>query len=162
MKHRFYSFLLMLVGIAAATRADDTAQWCLVVESNGGETIAIGADLKPTITTTATGYELAYGDQTSAFTWAELKSLTLKEVVADVNLTPVRDVEAQTDFAIGRGQIAISGAEAGTVAAVYDTTGKRIAAATIGADGRAQLATAQLPKGIYIVRTNKTTFKIQK
>ena len=162
MKHRFYTLLLMVMGIAAATRADDTPQWCLVVESTGGETIAIGADLKPTITTSATGYELTYGDQTTAFTWAELKTLSVKQVVADVNLTPVRDLQAEHGVCIRRGEIAISGAEAGTVAAIYDTTGKRIAAANVGADGSVQLATTSLPKGIYIVKTNKTTFKIKK
>lgn len=162
MKHRFYTLLLMVIGIAAATRADDTPQWCLVVESAGGETIAIGADLKPAITTNATGYELTYGDQTTVFTWAELKTLSMKKVEADVNLTPVRDLQTEPGVCIRRGQIAISGAEAGSTAAIYDTTGKRMASANVGTDGSVKLTTTSLPGGIYIVKTNKTTFKIKK
>ena len=65
MKQKFYSLLLLLALAVTAHAADK--QWCLVVESAGGETIAIGADLKPVIKTVADGYELCYGETVTAF-----------------------------------------------------------------------------------------------
>ena len=76
MKQKLYFLLLLLAATLTAHAAD--AQWCLVVESAGGETIAIGASQKPVIKRVADGYELRYGEQVTAFTWSELKKVTVR------------------------------------------------------------------------------------
>ena len=96
MKKKFYSLLLLLATVLTANAAD--AKWCLVVESAGGETIAIGADLKPVIKTTADGYELKYGETVTTFTWSELKKVSIKETeptaVEEVSVKPAFQVAA--------------------------------------------------------------------
>lgn len=147
MKKKLYSLWLLLA--LALTGSAQEAQWCLVVESTGGETIAIGADLKPVITTTAEGYQLSYGGQVATFAWSQLKKLTVEQTVADANATLISEVS-------------ISGAQPGTQAQVYSADGRRQLALPVAADGSVQLSTTGLPAGLYIVKTQKSTFKILK
>lgn len=167
MKQKFYS-LLLLFTFAWTTNVlagEPVAQWCLVVESAGGETIAIGADLKPVIKTAKDGYELVYGDVTTSFSWSELKKVTMAETVADVNLTPVESLEEpaeQTSFKVAPGEVRIEGAEPGSIATIISADGRTMTNARVGADGSVNLSTSNLPKNLYIIKTKKTTFKLLK
>ncbi len=167
MKQKFYS-LLLLFTFAWTTNVlagEPVAQWCLVVESAGGETIAIGADLKPVIKTTTEGYDLTYGDVTTSFTWSELKKVTMAETVADVNLTPVESVEApaeQTTFNVAPGEVRIEGAEPGSIATIVSANGVSVANARVAEDGSVNLSTRNLPKSLYIIKTKKSSFKLLK
>jgi len=162
MKQKFYSLLLLLALAVTAHAADK--QWCLVVESAGGETIAIGADLKPVIKTVADGYELCYGETVTAFTWSQLKKVTVQETEADVNTTPVEDVKivSEPSFRVAPGEIRIEGAEPGSVAQIYSLNGRQAQSTRVGDDGFVSLDTTALPAGIYIIKTNKSSFKIVK
>lgn len=167
MKQKFYSLLLLFTfAWATNTLADEQqAQWCMVVESAGGETIAIGADLKPIIATTAEGYELQYGDVITSFAWNELKKVTMEETVADANLTPVESVEGpieETRFQVAPGVVHIEGAEPGSMAQIFSMDGRQVNSARVGENGSVSLSTSGLPKNLYIIKTNKTTFKMIK
>ena len=160
MKKKIYSLLLLLATALTANAAD--AKWCLVVESAAGETIAIGADQKPVIKTVADGYELRYGEQVTAFTWSELKKVTVRET--EPTTTAVEEVKAvaEPSFRLAPGEIAISGAEPGSLAQVYALGGRQVLSARVGQDGSVSLSTTGLKAGIYIVKTNKSSFKIVK
>ena len=160
MKQKLYSLLLLLATALTANAAD--AKWCLVVESAAGETIAIGADQKPVIKTVADGYELRYGEQVTAFTWSELKKVTVRET--EPTTTTVEEVKAvaEPSFRLAPGEIAISGAEPGSLAQVYALGGRQVLSARVGQDGSVSLSTTGLKAGIYIVKTNKSSFKIVK
>ena len=160
MKKKLYSVLLLLA-VALTTQAADK-QWCLVVESTGGETIAIGADQKPVIKTVADGYELRYGEQVTAFTWSELKKVTVSET--EPTATAVEEVKTAGEpaFRLAPGKIAISGAQPGSLVLVYGVGGRQALTARAGADGNVTLSTTSLKTGVYIVKTNKSTFKIVK
>ena len=157
MKQKFYSLLLLLALAVTAHAADK--QWCLVVESAGGETIAIGADLKPVIKTVDDGYELCYGETVTAFTWSQLKKLTLEET--EPTATAVKDVK-NASLKLVPGEVAISGAQAGTLAQVFTVGGRQVLSERVADNGTVTLSTAGLPAGIYIIKTNKSSFKIVK
>ncbi len=161
MKKKLYSLLLLLATALTANAAD--AKWCLVVESAAGETIAIGADQKPVIKTVADGYELRYGEQVTAFTWSELKKVTVRET-EPTTTTAVKEVKAvaEPSFRLAPGEIAISGAEPGSLAQVYALGRRQVLSARVGQDGSVSLSTTGLKAGIYIIKTNKSTFKIVK
>ena len=155
MKQKFYTMLLLL-GMAITAHAAEK-QWCLVVESTGGETIAIALGQKPVIATQAQGYKLTYGENTAEFTWGELKKLTLQETEP----TGIKDVRSQS-FQLTPGEIAVSGAQAGSQAKVFNAAGRQVLSVPVADDGSVTLSTANLPAGIYIIKTNKSTFKIVK
>jgi hypothetical protein len=157
MKKKFYSLLLLLLAVVTAHAAD--AKWCLVVESAGGETIAIGADLKPVIKTVADGYELRYGETVTAFTWSQLKKVSIKETEP----TAVEEVSMKPAFQVAPGEVAIQGAEPGSVAQVFSANGQLVQSARVAANGSVSLSTQNLPAGqVYIIKTTKSTFKIAK
>ena len=157
MKKKFYSLLLLLLAVVTAHAAD--AKWCLVVESAGGETIAIGADLKPVIKTVADGYELRYGETVTAFTWSQLKKVSLKETEP----TAVEEVSMKPAIQVAPGEVAIQGAEPGSVAQVFSANGQLVQSARVAANGSVSLSTQNLPAGqVYIIKTTKSTFKIAK
>ncbi len=163
MKQKIYAMLLLLAMTITAQAQE--AQWCLVVESAAGETIAIGADLKPVVKTTAEGYELRYGSQTTAFTWSELKKVTVKKTVADHNVTPVEEVktvEENPSFRIADGEIRISGAEPGTMVLVYAVNGQQVLRSRVGENGSVSLSATGLPANMYIIKTTKSSFKLIK
>ena len=157
MKKKFYSLLLLLLAVVTAHAAD--AKWCLVVESAGGETIAIGADLKPVIKTVADGYELRYGETVTAFTWSQLKKVSIKETEP----TAVEEVSMKPAIQVAPGEVAIQGAEPGSVAQVFSANGQLVQSARVAANGSVSLSTQNLPTGqVYIIKTTKSTFKIAK
>ena len=160
MKQKLYSLLLLLAVTLSGHAAD--AQWCLVVESAGGETIAIGVDQKPVIKTVADGYELRYGEQVTAFTWSELKKVTVRET--EPTPTAVEEVKAvaEPSFRLAPGEILISGAEPGSEVQVYALGGSQALSSRADALGNVNLSTTGLKAGVYIVKTNKSTFKIVK
>lgn len=155
MKQKFYAMLLLLAMAVTAHAAEK--QWCLVVESAGGETIAIALGQKPVIATQAEGYKLTYGESTAEFAWSELKKLTLQETEP----TAIKDVKTPS-FKLAPGEIAINSAEAGSLAKVFNAAGRQVLTAPVADDGTVTLSTANLPAGVYIVKTNKSTFKIVK
>lgn len=158
MKQKLYSLLLLLVTALTANAAD--AKWCLVVESAAGETIAIGADQKPVIKTVADGYELRYGETVTAFTWSQLKKVTVKET--EPTTTAIGKVQAET-LQAQTGEIAVRGAQPGSVAQIFSVGGQLLQSARVGDDGSVSLSTSNLPVGqVYIIKTSKTTFKIVK
>ena len=157
MKKKFYSLLLLLLAVVTAHVAD--AKWCLVVESAGGETIAIGADQKPVIKTVADGYELRYGETVTAFTWSQLKKVSIKETEP----TAVEEVSMKPAIQVAPGEVAIQGAEPGSVAQVFSANGQLVQSARVAANGSVSLSTQNLPAGqVYIIKTTKSTFKIAK
>ena len=160
MKKKIYS-LLLLLATALTTNAAD-AKWCLVVESAAGETIAIGADQKPVIKTVADGYELRYGETVTAFTWSQLKKVTVQETEPTTAVEEVKAEPLKPSLHLAPGEIAIQGAEPGSVVQVYSVKGQLVMSARVGADGSVTLSTTGLPASIYIVKTTKSTFKIVK
>ena len=163
MKQKLYS-LMLLLAVALTAHAKE-AQWCLVVESAGGETIAIGADLKPVIATTSDGYELRYGNEVTSFAWNELKKLTIQQTEADISGTPVERIEADPEkpyYSFQPGEVSIKGAEPGSMAQIYSSNGLLKESVRVEPDGSVNLSTTGLPTGIYIVKTQKSTFKIVK
>ena len=157
MKKKFYSLLLLLLAVVTAHAAN--AKWCLVVESAGGETIAIGADLKPVIKTVADGYELRYGETVTAFTWSQLKKVSIKETEP----TAVEEVSMKPAIQVAPGEVAIQGAEPGSVAQVFSANGQLVQSARVAANGSVSLSTQNLPAGqVYIIKTTKSTFTIAK
>ena len=69
---------------------------------------------------------------------------------------------AEPSFRLAPGEIAISGAEPGSQAQVYALGGRQVLSARVGQDGSVSLSTTGLKAGIYIVKTNKSSFKIVK
>lgn len=91
--------------------------------------------------------------------------VTVQETVADVS-TPVKEVTiadpSKPTFRATPGEIVISGAEPGSVAQIFSLNGHQTQSARVGDSGSVSLDTTGLPAGIYIIKTNKSSFKLVK
>ena len=56
----------------------------------------------------------------------------------------------------------MSGLKAGSSVNVITIDGKTVQSTTVGKDGNAEIDFTQMPKGVYVVKTEKGSFKIQK
>ena len=56
----------------------------------------------------------------------------------------------------------MSGLKAGSSVNVFTPDGKSVQRTTVGKDGNAEIDFTQMPKGVYVVKTEKGSFKIQK
>lgn len=65
-------------------------------------------------------------------------------------------------FSFRLGQIAVSGAEPGAKATLFDLDGKQISVQAANTQGRCTLSTAALPKGVYVIQIGKTSYKFVK
>lgn len=160
MKKKIYSLLLLLAVAVTGYAAD--AKWCLVVESAGGETIAIAADQKPVIKTVADGYELRYGENVTSFAWNELKKVTLQETEPTAIDAQQVNSETKPSFSMAPGEISILGAEPGSMAQVFSLRGQLVQNVRVDGNGAVTLSTTGLSTGVYIIKTNKSTFKFVK
>ena len=62
----------------------------------------------------------------------------------------------------GASTLLVSGARHGDAVYVYSVSGAMVASSKISADGTASLSTEGLAKGVYVVKTGSTNFKIIK
>ena len=151
--------LTLLAAVFTANAAETSANWNLVVESTGGDTITIALSQKPVIATQAEGYKLTYGDQTVEFAWEELKKLSLEEAQA----TAIADAQLSTvKSQLAPGQITIRGAKAGSQVQLFAADGRQVLTARVADNGEAIVSTAALSAGIYVVKTANSAFKIIK
>lgn len=93
------------------------------------------------------------------------KGVTVSVEAADVagfNFLPSDDTAIDDVRAEGRFGSMMSGLNAGSTVSVFALDGKTIQTMSAGSDGKAEIDFNQLPKGVYIIKTDKGSFKIQK
>ena len=148
-------FLVVLATVAWAQNA--VAVW-----QQDGKVAKFGFAEKPVVT---------YADNnlviTTTQTTVEYPIYLLRKISFDVDWTvdAVEEVKAEPlkpSLHLAPGEIAIQGAEPGSVVQVYSVKGQLVMSARVGADGSVTLSTTGLPASIYIVKTTKSTFKIVK
>ena len=148
-------FLVVLATVAWAQNA--VAVW-----QQDGKVAKFGFAEKPVVT---------YADNnlviTTTQTTVEYPIYLLRKISFDVDWTvdAVEEVKAEPlkpSLHLAPGEIAIQGAEPGSVVQVYSVKGLLVQSARVGADGSVTLSTTGLPASIYIVKTTKSTFKIVK
>lgn len=67
-----------------------------------------------------------------------------------------------TEFSFSEEGTTVSGEKPGTPFYVFDTRGMQLHQGTIDANGKADIRMTNLPKGIYVIKTQSTSFKIKK
>ena len=66
---------------------------------------------------------MRYGETVTAFTWSQLKKVSIKETEPT---TAVEEVSVKPAFQVTPGEVAIQGAEPGSVAQVFSVSGDKI------------------------------------
>ena len=156
MKQKLY-LVLLLLSLTLSGNAEE--KWCLVGENASGVKTAIGIDQEPVITPSADGYSLTYGAVTTQFTWSESVTMTIEQT--EPTPTGIKEVKG-TSFQLAPGEVAMKNATPGSMAQIVTIGGRQVKAVRVADDGTVILSTAGLPAGIYIIKTNKSSFKFIK
>ncbi len=130
--------ILSLFLCAAACFAQNT----LNVHQRDGTVVKYGFNEKPTVTYTDTGIHLATTKVEVDYPFANLEKFTFSEEEAtaiDVLTTEMTNDDVR----------------------IYNTNGMLLKTVK-QSDGAASFSTSELPRGIYIIKNGKTTYKITK
>lgn len=144
------TLLVSVCGLATAGEPD-----AVRVMPTSGQQVVLLFSANPEITYTATG---------ATITAAGQNPLTLAfddiEFIDFVEFGSVEDVaEAALSLRVTQDELLIDNAEVGSALSIYSLDGRCVLNTTLP-DSSFAISRSMLEKGVYIVRINKTTFKI--
>lgn len=149
-------FYLMLLVMLTATSAKAESVKYLVFNSGGKQTVIALAD-QPVITVsegtlkvTVAGEEKLSADLSNglSYSFSESAPTGIKEVLDDESSR------------LSEGHVYITNAREGDVVRVFTVDGKLVAAQRVGNEGIADIDLTALGKGLYIVKSAKTSIKV--
>ena len=146
-----------LLAVATGVHADDGV-W--VEQNDGSKQGFLFAD-KPKITYEADSLVFTTADATTKFPVADLKRLYFDNDIV-LSIGTVKAGSADKIVRATREGAELSGYAAGAAVAVYDLNGRLFQQLKVRQDGTLAVNLSALPQGVYVIKTEKTTIKIQK
>ena len=152
-KLKFYLMLLVML-MATSAKADNVKY--LVLNSGGEETIIALAD-NPVMTidegilkVTVAGEEKVSADLSQGLSYS----------FSEADPTAIQEVLNNESSRLEQGHVYIVHARAGETVRVFTIDGKLVASQRIGKEGCADIDLTTLGKGLYIVKSAKTSIKV--
>ena len=149
-------FLLMLLVVVLATSAKAETVKYLVLNAGGEETVVALAD-NPVMTISEGMLKVTVGGE-------EVLSASLENGLtysfSENGTTAIEEIQNDEAPRLERGHVYISHAQQGDVVRVYTIDGKLAHSQRISDDGKADIDLTMLNKGLYIVKSAKTTIKV--
>ncbi|MCQ2223506.1 MAG: T9SS type A sorting domain-containing protein [Bacteroidaceae bacterium] len=149
-------YLLTLLCMAISAIA--CAQNAIAIHQKNGQVAKFAFADKPEITYAGNDLLMTTSKTSVRYAMADLQKLTF-----DGSFTvDVEEVKADVLFSFESNGIRINGEKPGTPFYVFDMKGSKVYQGVIDAEGRADIRMSQLPAGIYVVKTQSTSFKVKK
>ena len=152
-KLKFYLMLLVML-MATSAKADSVKY--LVLNSGGEETVIALAD-NPVMTinesvlkVTVAGAEQFSADLSEGLTYS----------FSETAPTAIQSVMNEESSRLEQGHVYIAHAHEGVTVRVFTIDGKLVASQRISSEGTADIDLTTLGKGLYIVKSAKTTIKV--
>lgn len=128
-----------------------------------GTIITYAFEEKPVISYSGEELVITTNSASVQFPLSNLRKLTLEGDWNNVNVTAIDDaVVPDTEFSFSEEGTKVSGEKPGTPFYVFDAQGTKCTEGVIDAEGKANIQLSNLPKGIYVVKTQSTSFKVKK
>ena len=152
-KLKFYLMLLVML-MATSAKADNVKY--LVLNSGGEETVIALAD-EPVMTITGGTLKVTVADVEKLS--ADL-SQGLTYSFSETTPTGIQEVMDNESSRLEQGHVYIAHARAGETVRVFTVDGKLVASQRINSEGTADIDLTTLGKGLYIVKSAKTSIKV--
>ena len=141
--------------------APPPSNYRLYVWLKDGSKAAFPFDEKPLVTVGTEVFTLTTLTQTVEYEAADILKFTIGD--ADDVPTAVSQPElSKTEMYLRDGKATLSSTRPGSKVRVYDSSGRQILSLTADSEGVVAIPVADCPQGIYIIKTETTTIKIQK
>ena len=151
-KLKFYLMLLVML-MATSAKADNVKY--LVLNSGGEETVIALAD-NPVMTieegilkVTVAGEEKVSADLSQGLTYSFSETAT-----------SIQEILNNESSRLEQGHVYIAHARAGETVRVFTVDGKLVASQRVNSEGTADIDLTTLGKGLYIVKSAKTSIKV--
>lgn len=152
-KLKFYLMLLVVV-LATSAKADDVKY--LVLNVGGEETVVALAD-NPVMTISEGMLKVTVGGE-EVLTASLENGLTYS--FKEDGSTGIQEIQNEEAPRLERGHVYISNAQQGDIVRVFTIDGKLVSSQRIGDEGTADVDLTTLNKGLYIVKSAKTSIKV--
>ena len=152
-KLKFYLMLLVML-MATSAKADNVKY--LVLNSGGEETVIALAD-EPVMTIEESILKVTVAGEEKLS--ADLSQGLSYKFLAEVP-TAIQEVLNKETSRLEQGHVYIAHAKAGETVRVFTVDGKLVASQRINGEGTADIDLTTLGKGLYIVKSAKTSIKV--
>lgn len=149
-------FYLMLLVVVLATSAKAENVKYLVLNAGGEETVVALAD-SPVMTISEGMLKVTVGGE--EVLTASLENRLTYSFKEDGS-TGIQEIQNEEAPRLERGHVYISNAQQGDIVRVFTIDGKLVSSQRIGDEGTADVDLTTLNKGLYIVKSAKTSIKV--
>lgn len=115
-------------------------------------------DQKPEMTFSGANVEINSTAETVMYPMNDVMQIYFDQTVTGIGKTALGEMS----FRFADGQLSIEGLSPATAITVYSAGGAVCLQGKADANGRAELSTGTLSRGVYVVKTGKVTYKIVK
>jgi len=132
-----------------------------VVHLKAGGTVGYVISSKPKVTLSGDVFTLTTTDNTATYQHSEVEKFTLN-VISTAISQPIVKSAAEPQIIRQEGQLTFTGCVPYDAIHIYSADGKLLLTSQTDASGYAEVQTSQLPKGIYVVKSDSVNIKIVK
>lgn len=132
-----------------------------IVHLKAGGTVGYALALKPKVTLSGDVFTVTTTDNTATYQHSEVEKFTLN-VISTAISQPIAEAAGEPQIIRQVGQLTFTGCKPNAAIRIYSTDGKLLLTSQTDANGYAEVQTSQLPKGIYVVKSDNVTIKIAK
>ncbi len=142
---------------------EETDTYNFVVWTKDGSQVAFGLSRKPCLTMTGNNMTLQTKTETIEYEMDDIRKFTLDEINSDAIPTIIpRTNTPIPSYSEEAGLFLFSHCQPDSPVSLFTADGKHVTTLLTDGDGTCRLHVQSLPKGVIIVQTNQTTFKIIK
>lgn len=153
----FVLCMLMFAGWLSVPASAEERE-AMVVETKGGDRVLFLFEQKPEMTFSGESVEIKSAEETVLYPMEDVAQIKFEQITSGIGSAETGDVS----FRFSGGQLEADGLTPQSAVTVYSAGGTVMLRGKADAGGRAVLPTGSLQKGIYIVKTDKVTYKIVK
>lgn len=153
----FVLLMLMFTGWLSVPASAEERE-AMVVETKGGDEVLFLFEQKPEMTFSGENVEIKSTKETVLYPMEDVAQIKFEQISTGIGNVNAGDVS----FRFTDGQLEAEGLAPQSAVTVYSADGTARLSSKADASGKAMLQTDSLPKGIYIVKTDKVTYKIIK
>lgn len=152
--------ILFLLMFFASVSMSVSAQNTVIVHQKDGKTVSFGLPEKPVITYVDNEMVITTTKTVLQYPLASVSQLTFSD--DETSVAPVADEKQAPVLELDNYVVRITGADAEASVTVVASDGKTLIRTKVNSDGTATFSVAELPEGIYIIKSENLTFKILK
>lgn len=141
-----------------ATPALAAGDGAVVVETKSGEKVTFYYEAQPEITFAEADVEIKSSEQSVVYAMSDVAQIKFDDTITGIGAVS----KNETRFTFSGTQVIIEGLAPQSKVAVFAADGKLWKQGSADANGKATLALGELTKGVYVVKTNKVSYKIVK